>query len=194
MTNHFTNHSTVSRKPVSCALTLFDWLRAFSLIKHTDHTNRYVVISQYSQMLHFKLLRPLADRVACQRIMYPFKSPQCNDRGLAWLKMCMRVCAVCATVGECILHFLLSVCVCLCAGVCVCVVEVMCLFTWICECNRGCLQSCASIEVRVWVCVEWGPLFWQADQCSGCYVPISIFADEPGFSSQAHRRGDGQLV
>lgn len=62
--------------------------------------------------------------------------------------------------------------------------EVMCLFYVDgCERNRGCPQSTMSIEVSVGVCVEGGPLFWQADQCSGCCVPISVVAEEPGLYS-----------
>lgn len=135
-------------------------------------------------MLLFNLTRPLADKVAPQGIMQFFKSPRRVMRGVLH-SVAMQ------DVYECIY----STCSCGCMDTVLLVawmclyMEVIFLFTWksVCECNRGCPQSCVSIGVRVWVCVGGGASFWQADQCSGCYVPMNISADdEPGFSSQTH--------
>lgn len=64
------NHSTVFRKPVSCPLRLSLVVCVFMLeVTHADDAYRYVVINQYSQMMLFNLIGPLADRVAPQGIM-----------------------------------------------------------------------------------------------------------------------------
>lgn len=70
MTSNFTNHSTVCRSPVCGPPRLPPAACVFEYdMNRAGDANRQAVLKQYSQMLLFNLIRPLADKVAPQGIM-----------------------------------------------------------------------------------------------------------------------------